>query len=114
MSGVRVLAGTRKGAFLLTSDEARKRWDVSGPHFPGWEIYHLKASPADPNRIYASQSNAWFGQVLQRSDDGGRTWQTVGNEFRYEGEVEALLPDRELVIVLRSRLGFLRKQDPPA
>jgi photosystem II stability/assembly factor-like uncharacterized protein len=85
MSTVRVLVGTRKGAFIMTSDESRKRWDVSGPHFAGWEIYHLKASPADPDRLYASQSSGWFGQVLQRSDDGGKTWEAVGNEFQYDG-----------------------------
>src|SRR5204863_6893378 len=44
MSGVRVLVGTRKGAFVLTSDGRRQRWDVSGPHFAGWEIYHMKGS----------------------------------------------------------------------
>jgi photosystem II stability/assembly factor-like uncharacterized protein len=74
MSGVRVLAGTRKGAFILTSDEKREKWDVSGPHFAGWEIYHMKGSPVDPNRIYASQTSGWFGQIIQRSDDGGKTW----------------------------------------
>jgi hypothetical protein len=87
MTGVRVLVGTRKGAFVLTSDGARRDWDVAGPLFGGWEIYHVAGSPADPARIYASQSNSWFGQVVHRSDDGGRTWDTVGNEFRYEGEV---------------------------
>ncbi len=85
MSGVRVLVGTRKGAFILTSDEGREQWDVQGPHFPGWEIYHLKGSPADPNRIYASQSSGWFGQTMQRSDNGGKTWEPVGNVFDYEG-----------------------------
>src|SRR5512137_2868403 len=74
MSGVRVLVGTRKGAFVLTSDAKRKRWDISGPHFAGWEIYHLKGSPVDPNRLYASQTSGWFGQIIQRSNDGGRTW----------------------------------------
>jgi hypothetical protein len=74
MSGVRVLVGTRKGAFVLTSDEKREKWDVSGPFFAGWEMYHLKGSPADPNRIYASQTSSWFGQIIQRSDDGGKTW----------------------------------------
>lgn len=82
---VRVLVGTRKGAFILESDGKRKDWQVSGPHFAGWEIYHMKASPADPNRIYASQSTGWFGQMIQRSDDGGKTWDTVGNNFAYEG-----------------------------
>ncbi|HEU4570922.1 MAG TPA: exo-alpha-sialidase [Gemmatimonadales bacterium] len=85
MSSVRVLVGTRKGAFILTADGTRKSWKVSGPHFPGWEIYHLKGSPADPQRIYASQSSGWFGQVMQRSDDGGATWETVGNTFAYDG-----------------------------
>src|SRR3989454_1695553 len=78
MSGVRVLVGTRKGAFILTGDGKRKQWDVSGPHFAGWEIYHMKGSPADANRLYASQSSGWFGQIIQRSCDGGKTWETPG------------------------------------
>ena len=86
MSGVRVLVGTRKGAFILTSDEKREKWDVSGPHFAGWEIYHLKGSPVNPDRIYASQSSGWFGQTMQRSDDGGKSWETVGNQFQYIGD----------------------------
>jgi hypothetical protein len=85
MSTVRVLVGTRKGAFVLTSDGKRENWSVSGPHFAGWEIYHLKGSPADPNRIYASQSTGWFGQLIQRSSDGGKTWEPVGNKFAYDG-----------------------------
>ena len=85
MAGVRVLVGTRKGAFVLTSDAGRARWEVSGPHFAGWEIYHVKGSPLNPDRLYASQSSGWFGQVIQRSDDGGRTWEPVGNEFAYDG-----------------------------
>jgi photosystem II stability/assembly factor-like uncharacterized protein len=85
MSGVRVLVGTRKGAFVLTSDAKRERWDINGPHFGGWEIYHLKGSPADPNRLYASQSSGWFGQQIQRSNDGGKTWEPMGNKFVYDG-----------------------------
>ena len=85
MSGVRVLAGTRKGAFVMTSDGKRQNWKVSGPHFAGWEIYHVKGSPADPNRLYASQSSGWFGQQIQRSDDGGVTWEPMNNAFLYDG-----------------------------
>jgi photosystem II stability/assembly factor-like uncharacterized protein len=85
MSKVRVLVGTRKGAFILTSDGKRKKWEVSGPHFPGWEIYHVKGSPVDPDRLYASQSSGWFGQVLQCSSDGGKTWAPGGNKFTYAG-----------------------------
>ncbi len=80
MSAVRVLVGTRKGAFILTSDAKRQRWDVSGPHFAGWEIYHVKGSPVDPNRLYASQSSGWFGQIIQRSSDGGKTWEQPGTK----------------------------------
>ncbi len=85
MSAIRLLVGTRKGAFVLTSDGQRKRWDISGPHFAGWEVYHLKGSPVDPNRLFASQSSGWFGQILQRSNDGGKTWEAVGNQFTYVG-----------------------------
>jgi photosystem II stability/assembly factor-like uncharacterized protein len=102
MSKVRLLVGTRKGAFIITSDGARQNWEVNGPHFAGWELYHLKGSPVNPNRIYASQTSGWFGQIIQRSDDGGRTWEPPGggpppspdgmprgesNKFVYEGEV---------------------------
>ena len=80
MSTVRVLVGTRKGAFILTSDGKRERWDVDGPQFGGWEIYHMKGSPVDPNRLYASQSSGWFGQIIQRSNDGGETWEQPGTK----------------------------------
>src|SRR3954454_8469812 len=100
MSSVRVLVGTKKGAFVINSDGARKKWEINGPLFGGWEIYHVKGSTVDPNRIYASQSSGWFGQVIQRSSDGGKTWETPGggvqksadgmpkgesNKFVYEG-----------------------------
>jgi photosystem II stability/assembly factor-like uncharacterized protein len=85
MSEVRVLVGTHKGAFILTSDPKRQQWKVDGPHFTGWEIYHMKGSPADPDRLYASQTTGWFGQLIQRSNDGGKTWEPVGNKFVYEG-----------------------------
>ncbi len=85
MSRVRVLVGTRKGAFILNADAKREQWDVSGPFFAGWEIYHIKGSPADQNRLFASQTSGWFGQIVQRSDDGGQTWEPVGNSFAYEG-----------------------------
>jgi photosystem II stability/assembly factor-like uncharacterized protein len=85
MSEVRLLVGTHKGAFILTADGKRADWKISGPHFAGWEIYHLKGSPVNPDRIYASQTNGWFGQQVQRSDDGGATWEPVGKDFVYDG-----------------------------
>ena len=85
MSKVRVLVGTRKGAFILTSDGKRETWDIKGPLFGGWEIFHITGSPVDPDRIYASQSCSWFGQVIQRSKDGGET-----------GSNRGLLPENHL------------------
>lgn len=85
MTSVRLLVGTRKGAFLLTADAARADWTVRGPLFGGWEVFHVNASPADPDRLYAAPSSSWSGQLIQRSDDGGRTWRAMGNEFRYAG-----------------------------
>src|SRR3954453_24183651 len=75
MSGVRLLVGTRKGGFVLSSDGKRKNWKVSGPLFAGWEIYHLKGSPVDPDRIYGSQSSRWLGQVMRWSKGGGESWE---------------------------------------
>ena len=108
MSQVRVLVGTHKGAFVLTSDGKRDKWEVSGPHFAGWDVYHMKGSPADPNRIYASQTSGWFGQIIQVSSDGGKTWQTPGgglkpaeppqmptgesNKFKYDSSPETGAP----------------------
>ena len=80
MSKVRVLVGTHKGAFILAADGKRQNWEISGPFFAGWEIYHMKGSPADPNRIFASQTSGWFGQIIQRSSDGGKTWEMPGGE----------------------------------
>src|ERR1700731_3831438 len=79
MSKVRVLAGTRKGAFILTADGKRQNWEASGPLFAVGEMYPLKGPPADPDRIYASQTSGWFGQIIQRSDDGGKTWHQPGS-----------------------------------
>jgi hypothetical protein len=85
LSRVRVLVGTRKGAFIISADGKRDRWNISGPHFAGWEIYHMKGSQADPDRLYASQSTGWHGQIVQRSNDGGQTWDVVDNKFAYDG-----------------------------
>ena len=85
MSKVRVLVGTKKGAFVLTADGKRENWEVNGPFFGGWEMYHVKGSPVNQDRLYASQSSGWFGQLIQRSDDGGKTWAPVDNKFVYAG-----------------------------
>lgn len=86
MTAVRLLVGTQKGGFILTADGSRREWNVEGPLFGGWEVYHMAGSPGDPSRVYASQSTGWFGQLIQRSDDGGATWHPVGNGFSYLGD----------------------------
>ena len=95
MTAIRILVGTRKGAFILTSDGQRKKWSVDGPHFGGWEIYHMKGSSVDPDRIYASQTSSWFGQIIQRSDDGGKTWSQPGSGGEAEAAAESGMPQGE-------------------
>ncbi len=94
MTAIRVLVGTHKGAFILTSDGRRKKWRIDGPLFAGWDVYHLKGSPVDPERIYASQTSSWFGQIIQRSDDGGKTWFQPGSGDQ-DNEPEGDMPKGE-------------------
>ncbi len=62
-----MLVGTNKGAFILTSDGKRDKWDVSGPHFAGLGDLPHERIASDPDRIYVSQTSGWFGQIIQRS-----------------------------------------------
>ena len=99
MSRVRVLVGTRKGAFILEADGKRDNWDVSGPHFAGWEIYHLKGSPADPESHLRVAD-----QRLVRADHPAlqRRRQDLGDAGRRPGEIAARLADgREQQVRLR-------------
>src|SRR5947207_3019104 len=123
MSGVRVLVGTHKGAFVLTADEKRKAWNVDGPHFAGWDVFHVKGSPADPNRIYASQTTGWHGQVIQRSDDGGKTWLPINRGLKSEGIPDpdaevghcvhriAMHPSRPNVLFMQKHWDVMRSDD---
>ncbi|MFQ5983578.1 MAG: exo-alpha-sialidase, partial [Woeseiaceae bacterium] len=95
MTGIRILVGTRKGAFILTSDGKRRKWSIDGPHFGGWEIYHVTGSPVDPDRIYASQTSSWFGQIIQRSDDGGKSWSQPGSDGTVEAAAAEGMPQGE-------------------
>ncbi len=119
MSRIRLLVGTRKGGFIFTSDERRERWNIDGAHSPGWEMYHINASPIDPDRLYASQSSAWFGQVVQRSDDGGATWMPVGWydgtkhpwEFARVWHFQPSMTDRETVYAGVEDAALFRSTD---
>src|SRR2546428_578619 len=123
MSRVRGLVGTRKGAFILTSDGKRERWDVNGPHFAGWGIYHLKGSPADPDRLYASQTSGWFGQTIPRSPDAGKSWRPINRGLKSEGIPDpnaevghcvhriAMHPSRPGVLFMQKHWDVMRTDD---
>ncbi|MCK9487097.1 MAG: exo-alpha-sialidase [Dehalococcoidia bacterium] len=72
---VNVLVGTRKGAWIYTSDETRREWSVSKPIMPGWTVYHMAVDTrrATP-RIFAAGSHWAWGPMVAKSDDGGETW----------------------------------------
>src|SRR5262245_41188187 len=70
----------------MTSDGNRQQWEVQGPLFAAGVIDHWEGSPADPNRLFLAQWGGWFGQVVQRSSDGGKTWERVGSQCACVGE----------------------------
>jgi len=55
----------------------------------------MKGSPVDPDRIFASQTSGWFGQIIQRSDDGGRTWSQPGSDPAVEKAADEGMPQGE-------------------
>jgi photosystem II stability/assembly factor-like uncharacterized protein len=74
MAGM-ILAGTRKGLFLLRDDDDRRSWTVEGdPVLDGWEIYHAMQDPRDGS-LYAAANHPVYGANVQRSSDGGKTWE---------------------------------------
>ena len=71
---VQVLVATRKGAWILHGDPARKSWKSVGPHFLGQIVHHLVADPRNPKIILAATSTGHLGPTLHRSTDGGKSW----------------------------------------
>jgi photosystem II stability/assembly factor-like uncharacterized protein len=72
--GVLILAGTRKGLFKLSSDDGRRDWKLEGPYLTGWDVFHATVDPRD-GTLYACTNNFVYGATVQRSSDGGETWQ---------------------------------------
>ena len=64
-----VMAGTRKGAFLVKSDAARRRWTVEGPLFEGAKVFHMVQDPRRPGDLYAAVNSDWWGLPLQFRQD---------------------------------------------
>ena len=73
MPNVQVLLGTRKGAFIMESDAARKDWSLRGPYLPGRIIMHMAFDPRT-GILYAATGDPWFGSRIYRSRDHGHTW----------------------------------------
>ena len=88
-----VLVGTMKGAFLLRSNPARKRWDVGGPYFPGHSVYAMAYDDrGGKSRLLASTNSMHWGSVIQTSDDFGRTWtEPESANVRFPAETGASL-----------------------
>lgn len=70
---ITVLAGTTKGLFLLTSDNQRGGWQVSGPFCDGWPINHAIGDPVT-GTLWAAGGGDWHGAGVWRSDDAGASW----------------------------------------
>jgi photosystem II stability/assembly factor-like uncharacterized protein len=77
-----LLVGTRKGCFILESDEARREWDVRGPFCDGWPIYHA-IHDAESGAIYAAAASEWHGAGIWRSPDMGKTWELSSEGLGY-------------------------------
>jgi len=72
---MKLLVGTRKGAFIYTADDRRLSWDVAGPMMGGWSIYHMSSDARDGKpRVYAAANHAVWGPAVAKSDDGGHSW----------------------------------------
>jgi photosystem II stability/assembly factor-like uncharacterized protein len=82
MPRVMVLAGTRKGCFVLESDGDRRDWSVRGPYCEGWPVYHA-IHDAETDTIYAAAASEWHGAGVWRSADRGETWELSSEGLSY-------------------------------
>src|SRR5919201_2254507 len=78
MPATLLLVGTRKGLFVLESDDGRRDWKIRGPYCEGWPIYHAVHDHAS-GAIYAAAASEWHGAGVWRSNDLGETW-TLSSE----------------------------------
>ncbi len=94
-SNVVVLVGTRKGAWVLSSDSARKKWKVNGPHFLGQIINHIVLDPRDKKTVLAAGKTGHLGPTMFRSVDAGRKWKEVKQPPAF-AKAEAGTPGRSV------------------
>ena len=86
---VRLLVGTKKGAFILESDEARRDWSVRGPMCEGWPVHDIIVEPGSGALLVAA-GNAWYGPAVWRSEDDGETWTHSSSGLTYGEEAEPI------------------------
>lgn len=86
MSKTVLIVGTRKGCFLLESDEARRDWQLRGPFCEGWPIYH--AIHGGDGTVLAAAASEWHGASVWRSPDLGESWEQSSAGLSYDGELK--------------------------
>ena len=104
-----VLLGTKKGAFIATSDGKREKWTLSGPFCETWPLNHFVAD-SNTGTIYAGGGNEWFGPAVWKSTDLGKSWTHSSEGLAYEEGKEPV----KAVWSLASRNGSLYAGVQPA
>ena len=72
-----VLVGIRKGAFVFSADRGRTKWEMTGPHWPGSDIFHAVYDGRGDGRLWLVRNDPVFGSEIHRSDDLGVTWENA-------------------------------------
>jgi photosystem II stability/assembly factor-like uncharacterized protein len=80
-----LLVGTRKGLFMLESDDDRRDWKLRGPFCEAWPIYHAVHDPSS-GAIYAAAASEWHGAGVWRSGDLGESWELSSEGLAYSDD----------------------------
>lgn len=76
MNRIHLLVGTKKGAWVYSSDAQREKWDLSSPLLPGTTVHSMTIDTRrSPHRLFAAANHWAFGRSAARSDDMGQTWE---------------------------------------
>src|SRR5436190_23473346 len=111
-----LLVGTRKGCFLLESDESRRDWTVRGPFCEGWPVYHAVYDDYS-GTIYAAAASEWHGAGVWRSPDRGETWELSSEGLKYDdgdlklSKVATLTPAHGRLLVGAEAAGVFESRD---
>src|SRR5947208_2367570 len=114
MSNTTLLIGTRKGCFVLESNDSRD-WSVRGPYCENWPVYHAIYEP-DTATFYAAAASGWHGAAIFRSSDLGETWALSSEGIAYDDDrklskVSTLAADKDRVLVGVEAPGIFESRD---